>query len=558
MTTSIPPVEEFDVVIIGAGINGAGLFHDLCHQGVKCLLVEKRDFGAGTSAAPSRLIHGGLKYLETGEFRLVRESTYERNLLLMNAPHLVKPLQTVIPIRSWANGVWSAARTFFGFKSVFQSRGALLIKIGLMLYDFFGRKGRVMPKHKMLSKRSVHKKMPSLTNDIVGVGIYYDAMVTAPERLILELVEDGCAAQSESRAINWTALIGSRDDELIFQSRENEETCARPKILINAAGPWIDDVNQCLGETTHLIGGTKGSHIIIKHDELISELDGKMVYFEGDDGRILLVFPYQGAALVGSTDIPATNPDDLKCDDLEVDYFMAGLASLFPALNFTRDQILYSYAGIRPLPNSEGVAPGLISRDHSAPIMAAHGDRPYPIIPMIGGKWTTYRGFAESVAEVVALRLGVSRPVKTQFLKIGGGAYFPSTPIERQAWVDSNSLKTKLSGQRLSQLLDRYGSKASEIAKFESNYDGNRVIIDIPSYTVAEIDWIIRNERVQRLEDIVLRRTLMAVTGQLTKAALLDISDVASKLIGWTNKERGLEIESIIKMLASQHNVNLT
>ena len=558
MKAPVPQAEAFDVVIIGAGINGAGLFHDLCHQGVKCLLVEKRDFGAGTSAAPSRLIHGGLKYIETGEFRLVRESTYERNLLLMNAPHLVKPLQVVIPIRSWANGVWSAARTFLGFKTAFQSRGALLIKVGLIIYDFFGRKERVMPKHKMISRRGIQKKMPSLTNNIVGVGIYYDAMVTAPERLIFELIEDGCTAQPESRAMNWTTLVGATEGELIFHSHEIEETRACPKILINAAGPWIDDVNQCLGEITQLIGGTKGSHIIIKHDDLISELDGKMVYFEGNDGRILLVFPYQGAALVGSTDIPATDPDNLQCDESEMTYFIDGLSSLFPKMSFSSDQILYSYAGIRPLPNSAGIHPGLISRDHSAPVMAAHDGRPYPIIPMIGGKWTTYRGFAEKVADVVLIHLGASRRVKTQFLKIGGGVDFPCKTIDRQAWLDANSRVTGLSAQRLNELLDRYGSKAKEIATYEAGYDGNRAIIDLPSYTVAEIDWIIRNERVLRLEDIVIRRTLIAVTGQLTIAALHDISGVVSKTGGWTDQKRNLEVTAVTEMLASRHNVDLT
>ena len=188
MTTPQATVEDYDVVIIGAGINGAGLFHDLCNQGIRCLLVDKRDFGSGTSAAPSRLIHGGLKYLETGEFGLVAESTLERNLLLKNAPHLVKPLPTILPVRSWANGIWAATKTFLGFKAAFKSRGAVLIKIGLSMYDFFGRKERVMPRHKMLGRKRALQQLPSLTSDIVGVGMYYDAFVASPERLVLELV----------------------------------------------------------------------------------------------------------------------------------------------------------------------------------------------------------------------------------------------------------------------------------------------------------------------------------------------------------------------------------
>ena len=129
-----------DVLIIGAGINGAGLFHDLCLQGLTCVIVDKGDFGSGTSAAPSRLIHGGIKYLETGELRLVAESTLERNLLLRNAPHLVKPLQTVIPMFSWLKGIGAAVRTLLGSTVAPRSRGALLIEIGLAMYDFYGRR----------------------------------------------------------------------------------------------------------------------------------------------------------------------------------------------------------------------------------------------------------------------------------------------------------------------------------------------------------------------------------------------------------------------------------
>jgi glycerol-3-phosphate dehydrogenase len=161
---------EVDVLIIGAGVNGAGLFRDLCEQGVDCLIIDKADFGSGTSAAPSRLIHGGLKYFETGEFRLVAQSTLERNLLLRNAPHLVHPLLTIIPILSWTRGVFAALRTLLGSKTAPRSRGAVLIKIGLQMYDYYGAKRRVMPKHAMVSRAQALKDIPSLTPAVVGGG----------------------------------------------------------------------------------------------------------------------------------------------------------------------------------------------------------------------------------------------------------------------------------------------------------------------------------------------------------------------------------------------------
>ena len=173
-----------DVLILGAGINGAGLYRDLSEQGVSCFIVDKGDFGSGTSAAPSRLIHGGLKYLETGEFGLVAQSTVERNILLKNAPHNVQPLPTFIPVFSWTKGITAALRTLFGSTTAPRSRGAVLIKIGLGLYDYFGARERVMPKHNFLFRKSALKEMPYMTTSIVGGGIYYDAWVSKPERLV--------------------------------------------------------------------------------------------------------------------------------------------------------------------------------------------------------------------------------------------------------------------------------------------------------------------------------------------------------------------------------------
>ncbi len=152
-----------DVLILGAGINGAGLFRDLCEQGVSCMIVERNDYGSGTSSAPSRLIHGGLKYLETVEFRLVAQSTLERNLLLQNAPHTVQALPTVIPIFSFTKGIWAALRTLMGSSTAPRSRGAVLIKIGLSRYDHYGSRSRVMPRHGMKLRKAALAQMPALT-----------------------------------------------------------------------------------------------------------------------------------------------------------------------------------------------------------------------------------------------------------------------------------------------------------------------------------------------------------------------------------------------------------
>ncbi|SDY96204.1 glycerol-3-phosphate dehydrogenase [Jannaschia faecimaris] len=523
--------QDVDVVILGGGINGAGLFRDLCEQGIKTLLVEKTDYGSGTSAAPSRLIHGGIKYLETGEFSLVAQSTQERNLLLRNAPHLVHPLPTVVPIFSWTKGVGAALRTLVGSTRAPRSRGAIIIKLGLMMYDFYSRKTRVMPNHRLWKRAEALRKLPSLTPRIVAAGTYYDATVTAPERLVWELVADGLRANPEAVALNATTLVGQEGGVLHMTDHTGTAHHIRPRITVNAAGPWIDRVNATLGTPSQFIGGTKGSHILLDHPALIRELDGRMIYFEADDGRICLVFDYLGRALVGSTDIKADDPDDVRCEDAEIGYFLDSLRALLPGLTFDRDQIVYAYSGIRPLPRSDGTAAGLISRDHSVPVIDGDPSRPFPILSLVGGKWTTFRGFAEEVADDILQRLDRPRRISTRALPIGGGRDCPKGP-EADAWVANMAHSTDLTPDRCRVLLDRYGSTAEAIAEYEALGPATPLIGD-PDTTTAEIEWIARNEAVTALEDVLLRRTTLAVTGRLTSDDIETIAGIVGAVLGW-------------------------
>jgi len=531
-------VTDCDVVILGAGINGAGLFRDLCEQGLRCLIVDKADFGSGTSAAPSRLIHGGLKYLETGEFDLVAQSTLERNLLLRNAPHCVTPLPTVIPIFSWSRGIGAALRTLLGAKSAPRSRGAVLVKIGLALYDAYGARARVMPRHRLVGRRAALADMPPLTPAIVAVGTYFDAKVARPERLVLELVQDGLAASPGSTALSYATLTSVADGTLAFATADGGGVTARPKIVVNAAGPWIDAVNAALGAPSRMIGGTKGSHVLLDHPGLIRTLAGRMIYFEADDGRICLVYDYLGRALVGSTDIPADDPDTVRCEDDEIDYFLASLRGLLPGLAFDRSQIVYAYSGIRPLPASDASTPGLISRDHSAPVAEPSPDRPFTIVSLVGGKWTTFRGFAEEVADTLLARLGESRRRSTRDLPIGGGRDFPA---DRGKWLADAARATGLPEARLDTLLARYGTTARAVARHEAGAEPGG-LPDATDYSRAEIDWIVRNERVVHLADIVMRRTTLAITGALTVRDLAAIAGIAAAALGWTDARTTAEI----------------
>jgi glycerol-3-phosphate dehydrogenase len=548
---------DIDVLIIGAGINGAGLFRDLSVQGVNCLIVDKADFGSGTSAAPSRLIHGGLKYLETGEFGLVAQSTLERNLLLKNAPHCVEPLPTFIPVFSWTRGIWAALRTLFGSKTAPRSRGAILIEIGLRLYDFFGSRDRVMPRHRLILKKQARREMPHVTPAIVAGGIYYDAKISRPERLVYELVKDGLEANEKSLAANFATLTAASGGRLTFRRSDGRDFSVTPKLVVNAAGPWIDHVNGALGAPSRMIGGTKGSHILLDHPELVRSLNGHMIYFEADDGRICLVYSYLGLALVGSTDIPADDPDNVRCEEPETDYFLESLRSLLPTLRFDRDQIVYSYSGIRPLPASDATAPGLISRDHSAPVKEPEEGKPFPIISLVGGKWTTFRGFAEEVADTVLSRLQRPRRQSTRYLPIGGGKGFPADAQKRAAWITETAANTGASAERVDELLARYGTTAAALLAFASAYSDEQRLTGAPHHSFKEIDWIARNELVVRLSDIVLRRTTLAIEGKLTLEGLSQIAGIAGAALGWRAERTASEIEDVVVQLEKFHGQRL-
>ena len=173
---------HYPVLIIGAGINGCGTFRDLCLQGVDCLLIDRGDVCEGASAAPSRLIHGGIKYLETGEFRLVRESAIERNRLLRNAPHYVKPLETVLPVHSWLGGIIPSALRFLGFKAKLKDRGAAITELGLRIYDAYSRKVAALPGHRFLGARQLRAEYPGFDAKFIAAGLYYEGRITHAER----------------------------------------------------------------------------------------------------------------------------------------------------------------------------------------------------------------------------------------------------------------------------------------------------------------------------------------------------------------------------------------
>ena len=323
---------RFDVIVVGGGINGIGVYRELAVQGLRVLLVERNDFCSGCSAAPSRMIHGGLRYLENGEFDLVRESLRERDALLSNAPHMVRPLPTTIPVSSVFSGLLNGTASFLGLSRQPSSRGALPVKIGLTMYDWITRGSRVMPKHVFRSRRETLKRWPWLNPLLRYSATYYDAWISYPERMGVELVLDTEKLSPQSLALNHAEITCIDDDFRIRDQISDETFRVEARVIVNATGAWLDDSLQTLtgrsANSKPFVSGTKGSHLIIENTELYDALDGHMIYFENTDGRVCIVFPYLGKVLAGATDIRVDAATRVRCEPDERDYILKALNTL--------------------------------------------------------------------------------------------------------------------------------------------------------------------------------------------------------------------------------------
>jgi glycerol-3-phosphate dehydrogenase len=519
------------VVIVGGGINGIATFRDLALQGVDVVLVERKDFCSGASAASSHMVHGGIRYLENGELRLVKESLAERNRLLATAPHYVRPLKTTIPIFSLFSGLLLAPiRLFTHAPGKQKERGALLIKVGLVLYDLFGRNKGRMPRHSFLGRRKSLAELPHLNGDVKFTATYYDAAMENPERLALDVLRDGVETGEHARAYNYLSAIGYDGERLqVRDELTGEILTLTADVIVNASGPWTDLTNEALGQPSSLMGGTKGSHIVLDNPALLEACEGREIFFENSDGRIVLMYPMMGRVLVGTTDIPVDIRDEIVCTDEEVDYFFDLVSRIFPHITTDYSQIVYRYSGVRPLPAAGDLSPGVISRDYRIVDGSLGKTR---VLSLVGGKWTTFRALGEHLADEVLTILGRRRVVSTADLSIGGGKGFPTTPLEREAWVQNHS--AALSAERVEQLLHLYGTYAANvISSLEES--GDELLIHHQGYSRGEIEWLIRNEWIEELDDLVSRRTSLLFRGEVTTALRKELLAILRESKGRTS-----------------------
>jgi glycerol-3-phosphate dehydrogenase len=402
------------VLILGGGINGAALARELALSGVGVVVVDSADLAYGATAYSSRLIHGGLRYLEYGEFSLVQESLEERSRLLTLAPHLVQPLRLFIPSENYLGGLGQSAARFVGLPGGNRPapRGSLLVRLGLAMYDAYARDER-------LPKRSLHRLgepgTPAGLNPKRArwLSAYSDGQIVHAERIVVAFLKDAQTAAAEHGSLVQVLTYhraALRDRGVVISDAAgNEALSIQPAAIVNATGAWVDDTLAKLPvSSSRLIGGTKGTHFITWNAALREQIGEFGVYAEASDGRPVFILPFPFGTLVGTTDIPFEgDPAQAVASDEEVEYLLAAVNDLFPSVGLSRADVALHYCGVRPLPYVGPKTPAAITRRHH---LVWNDAAPVPLVSLVGGKLTTCRSLAEETAAAVLGRIG--RPVQ--------------------------------------------------------------------------------------------------------------------------------------------------
>ena len=507
---------DYDIVVVGGGINGAGIARDAALRGLRVLLLEKNDFGSGTSSWSSRLIHGGLRYLEHAEIPLVFESLHERRRLRQLAPHLVKRLRLTIPI----------------YKQGRRSKS--LIRLGMFAYDLLSI-GKNVSRHRMLSRDQLIEAEPGINQEgLMGAAQYYDAQVTFAERLVLENIIGAKNAGADVR--NYCAAIGINVSQGVvrsihyFEQGSDRETEVSARLVINAAGPWVDRVLATVNrEIPRFMGGTKGSHIIV--DRFEGGPRSALYVEAAADGRPFFIIPWNSQYLIGTTDIRYHgDPADVTASEDEIRYLLDETNRVFPDANLAVGDINFAYAGVRPLPRREKGPESAITRKH---IIKKHRRVARGLISIIGGKLTTYRNLAEQTVDhaVRALKSSASA-CETR-----------SKPLPGATGIDEAREKLKnlkcLSESGVKRLLGIFGGRASQIAALAADESHLATTLDDQrTVLAAEVVFALRQEFAVNLTDIVHRRLMVGLSADQGLSISEEIAAVAARESNWSSGEQ--------------------
>ncbi|MEM1254253.1 MAG: glycerol-3-phosphate dehydrogenase/oxidase [Cyanobacteria bacterium P01_H01_bin.21] len=514
--------KTYDLIVIGGGINGVAVARDAALRGLKTILIEKGDFGGGTTSWSSRLVHGGLRYLEYFEFNLVRESLREREILLQTAPHLVKPIQMTIPI--YAQG----------------SRSYWEIQAGMVLYDLLSY-DKSLPNHRMLGEKKLQQLFRAVEPEgCRGAAQYYDAQVEYAERLCLEIVlsaqEAGATMLSYvtvtqlQRKDNRISSLVCRDSETgeAFTVHGHDQT-----VVINTSGPWVDQVCRSgiqgnapapVGKTRK-IGGTRGSHIIV--DKFPGAPDEALYVEALTDGRPFFILPWLGMCLIGTTDIRFDGDlDKVHASNDEVDYLLNETNRVIPTAQLTRKSVKFTYAGVRPLPYTESKKTSGITRSH---ILYDHTSEGVEnMVSLIGGKLTTHRQVGEEMVDAA-----LKKQQKPRSHSATRKAALPGAILTSKA----KGLMTVHNRDTVAYLLSIYGARAPQVLALVEEFPelGVPIVAAQPDIK-AQIVYSVKAELARTYVDIGRRRTALSMRGNYGFDALPVMADVLKRYCGWSEE----------------------
>ncbi len=494
-----------DVLIAGGGIAGCGIARDLALRDVSTVLVEKEDYGVGTTSASTRIVHGGIRYLENWEFGLVREGLRERSILLKIAPNLVKPLRFIIPVyRSSSPGRWR-------------------IKLGMIAYDLLSI-NKTLPAHKFLNALETKKLVPVLESEgLVGSYAYQDAQVAMVERLCLENIlaaeEKNCTAYNHSEIIRITSQGQHAKSATVRNNLTGKEWAVTFRVLVNCTGPWLDEFlkKTSLEEKSPLLTTTKGVHLVC------SKLsDHAIVLYSRKDNRLFFVIPWEGYSLIGTTDIPYDgSPDNVRTSEEDVSYLKESLAQYFPGVHL---ETLATYAGLRPLVNARSQSnPSRISRKYAI----VDSSRLDNLINVAGVKVTEYRSASEKVADLVCRKLSIQTKSITR-----------KTILENPSMSDFSKYENLVPDVVREYLVSIYGERTFQILEEIRRVPDLREKLCVHNPQIAAQVWFaVQFEYAKTVNDFMLRRTNMGYSECKGLDALHKVTIIMQRDLHWTGEE---------------------
>ncbi len=501
----------FDLIVIGGGIIGSGIARDAALRGLQVALFEKSDFGGGTTSASTRIIHGGLRYLEMFDFRLVRMDLREREILLRIAPHLVKPLDFLLP--------------FYDSSLFYRTK----MKVGMMLYDMLSY-DKSLPNHRFLNPAEVATLEPHLKKDgLQGAVLYSDAQVDSPERLCLENIID--ARQHDACTLNDAEVVGALrsngtvEGVAVRDLLDGEELEVKGRMVVNATGPWFDRMAGILtSHTQNRVRTTKGIHIICP-----ALNQRALVLFSRVDKRLFFVIPWLGHSLIGTTDTDFNqDPAQARATETDVKYLLESLEEYFPHED---SPIYFSSAGVRALVMKGGSASS-VSRLHK---IIDREQRGAPgLISVLGGKITAYRAIAEEVTDLVCTKLKVNQSCETATLPLPGAKK-----------IGTASVHSSMTREVIEHLHSLYGSRADEISHLaESEPELQKALARYSRDIAAQVVFAVREEQCLHLNDFLLRRTLLGFSrDQGSQAVEKAVLHMARELC-WSEAQISAEVEA--------------